>query len=92
MTENRIYHTATLLLDGTVLVAGGSGGLEKLSSAAIYHPKAILPAPVLFSVTGDRQGPGAILLVATQQLVSPAHPLWREKRSKSSVPGWLMGP
>jgi hypothetical protein len=39
MTAARCCHIATLLPDGTVLVAGG-GGPEELSSAEIYHPGA----------------------------------------------------
>jgi hypothetical protein len=36
MHANRQYHTATLLPDGTVLVAGGTGGPEDRASAEIY--------------------------------------------------------
>ena len=47
MVSGRSYHTATVLADGTVLVAGGySGG--SLSSAEIYDPKS-----GTFSVTGS---------------------------------------
>ena len=37
MIEARMGHTATLLQDGTVLVAGGSLG-GALASAELYHP------------------------------------------------------
>ena len=37
MIEARMGHTATLLQDGTVLVAGGSFG-DTLASAELYHP------------------------------------------------------
>ena len=38
MTATRIYHTATLLPDGKVLVAGGQSGSSPLSTAELYDP------------------------------------------------------
>jgi hypothetical protein len=38
MVEARFYHTATLLSDGRVLVAGGSNGSKKLATAELYDP------------------------------------------------------
>src|SRR5262249_8192101 len=39
MTAARVFHTATLLLDGTELVAGGNGpGNVPLATAEIYTP------------------------------------------------------
>lgn len=38
MTSTRSFHTATLLIDGTVLLAGGSGSSGALQSAELYHP------------------------------------------------------
>jgi len=78
MTENRFLPTATLLNDGTVLIAGGIGWKPDfqccvtLASAEIYHPAVLRPSPVLLSVSGN--GQGAILHTSRQQLVSPDNP------------------
>jgi WD40 repeat protein len=36
--DPRAFQTATLLRDGTVLIAGGTDGTKALSTAEIYHP------------------------------------------------------
>jgi hypothetical protein len=40
MPETRVFHTATLLADGRVLITGGSNGSEAdIASAVLYDPK-----------------------------------------------------
>jgi hypothetical protein len=79
-------HTATLLPDGTVLLTGGghfvrgnsgsSSGFEfvTLDSALVYHPAISTPSPVLFSLTGDGPGQGAIWHNATGLPASGENP------------------
>jgi hypothetical protein len=70
MNAGRFAPTATLLADGTVLIAGGGGSdanLTPVAAAEIYHPIVIKPAPVLLT---DIAGHAAILHASTQQIVS----------------------
>ncbi len=69
MAVGRAGHTSTLLNNGKVLVAGGGG-----TSAEIYTPWSALPPPVLLSLSGDGQGPGAIQHGSTYQIVSADNP------------------
>jgi hypothetical protein len=87
MQANRFGHTATLLNDGRVLIAGGlsflgsfgpdnstEGRTELLSSVELYTPAVLAGAPVLLSLSGDGKGQGAILHAGTHQVVSSNNP------------------
>jgi hypothetical protein len=88
MHANRWGHTATLLNDGRVLIAGGysfvgsvapdghsaQGRSEVLSSAELYTPAVLVGPPVLLSLSGDGKGQGAILHAGTHQVVSSDNP------------------
>jgi hypothetical protein len=81
-TDREYGHTATLLNDGSVLVAGGLHIVHPpepyvtvvLSSAEIYHPGVVVPASVLLSVSGDGRGQGAILHADRYELASSGNP------------------
>jgi uncharacterized protein (TIGR03437 family) len=70
MIKGHLRHTSTLLSDGTVLIAGSRVDAPLLSSAELYHPVMLIPAPLLFSLSGDGRGQGAIWHAATGQVVS----------------------
>ena len=77
MTTSRHDHTATLLSNGKVLVTGGLGPSPRtsvLASAEVFSPPSAKPAPVLFSLSGDGLGQGAILHAGTAQLASSDNP------------------
>jgi hypothetical protein len=81
MTTSRDAHTATPLNNGKVLIVGGIteddtqiAGVRPLSSAELYTPPVLVPAPVLFSLSGDGKGQGAIWNGVTGLIVSPSNP------------------
>jgi len=71
----RTGHSATLLLDGSVLLAGGNQSFVNstyLNSAEVYRPANVAPAPVLYSLQATSQG--AILHAGTNRVVSVSDP------------------
>jgi hypothetical protein len=76
MNTRRHYHTATLLSDGSVLIAGGYSVWPgaAASSTEIYRPTVLIGSPVLYSLSGNGRGQGAILHAGTAQTASPDHP------------------
>ena len=80
MTTARETHTATVLKNGAVLIAGGVsyGGIGifngSFASAELYSPDVRLPGPALVSVSGDGQGQGAIFHAGTRNVVTTDDP------------------
>ena len=71
----RTEHTATLLPDGRVLIAGGlPASPATTSTAELYTPPVLVPAPALFSMTGDGKGQAAIWHADTGQIASSQNP------------------
>ena len=80
MTRPRETHTATVLKNGKVLLAGGVsyGGIGMFNgssaSAEIFSPDVLVPGPVLGAVSADGQGQGAIFHAGTRQLATADDP------------------
>src|SRR5262249_32551659 len=78
MSVARFVSGATLLSNGQVLITGGATGTapsySNLSSAEIYTPSVLVPAPSLFFVSGDGKGQGAILHADTRRVASSDNP------------------
>ena len=68
MTSPRRMHSATLLPDGRVLIAGGYSSADALGSAELYDPatSTFIPAS---SLTWSRGGHTAILLASGKVLI-----------------------
>lgn len=69
MTKARADHTATLLPNGKVLIAGGSDGSQPLASAELYDSSAGVFAPT-GSMTADRTWHTATLLANGKVLIA----------------------
>lgn len=75
MITARQSHKATLLNNGQVLITGGFDFFPSItSSAELYTPLALVPAPELFSLSGDGRGQGAIWHSTTGVAASPSSP------------------
>jgi len=80
MLYPRVFHTATLLNTGDVLITGGEawGGFDldygSLAATELYHPAVVSPPPALFSLDGSGQGQGAIWNATTGQVASSQTP------------------
>ncbi|WP_438026336.1 kelch repeat-containing protein [Sorangium sp. So ce233] len=68
MTESRRSHSATLLPNGKVLVAGGSNAISRLSSAELYDPEANTWAPAA-SMHFAREGHVAALVLPSGKVL-----------------------
>ena len=61
------------LTGGSATVGGsGSASISAIANAELYTPA--VPAPALFSLSGDGQGQGAIWHAQTGQIASAASP------------------
>jgi uncharacterized protein (TIGR03437 family) len=85
LASARVAHTATLLNNGQVLITGGEAftagcfnrvgsSINGMSSAELYTPAVLVPAPALFSTSGDGKGQGAILHANTARIASSNDP------------------
>jgi hypothetical protein len=74
-TQSMEGHRSTLLPDGTVLLTGGFRCCgTSIDSAELYTPATLVPSPVLFSLSRNGQGQGAIWHAQTGQIASTDNP------------------
>ncbi len=83
MTTPRLSQAAVLLNNGQVLVTGGqlssppevpTRSFTGSTSAELYTPAVLIPAPTLFSLSGDGTGQGAIWNGVTGLIASADNP------------------
>ena len=79
MTSLRFGHAAVVLNNGRVLITGGSRGdsstsVTGMSSVELYTPNALVPAPVLFSLSGHSEGQAAIWHAETGEIAGAGSP------------------
>lgn len=90
LTDPRANHTATLLKDGTVLVAGGDNGAVALQSAEIYVPSTTAGEPGTFKSTGTMFSPRthhtATLLNNGEVLITGGSPGLEQLNSSGTEP------
>ena len=91
MTTVRTSHTATLLADGTVLVAGGVGS-GAIASAEIYDPK-VSPATwtAAAPMNEARYGHTATLLADGTVLVAGGYARWKPRQRRDLQPERVAG-
>jgi hypothetical protein len=94
--DGRARHAAVLLNNGQVLITGGSrfnsqNSLSGVSSAELYTPAVLVPAPSLLSVSGNGRGQGAILHAGTAQIVSAENPAVAGEALEMYVTGLVDG-
>ncbi len=74
MTTTRSSHTARLLNDGRVLVAGGETFGRSTLLADVYYPSVLGLAPKLFAVAGNGTVQGAIWHASSGQIAASDSP------------------
>jgi hypothetical protein len=70
MGEPRVYHTAALLRDGRVLIAGGATVDAPTAGADLFDPTALVFIPTSTTMTDARAGHGATLLSSGMVLLT----------------------